>query len=46
MTDFEEIFMKCPFCGDIILKSATENELNAWLDQHILEQRCQQGTGK
>jgi hypothetical protein len=34
----EEIFMKCPFCGDVILKSATDEEIDQWMEDHIMSQ--------
>jgi hypothetical protein len=32
---FEEIFIKCPFCGSVILKSASEEEIDTWMIEHI-----------
>lgn len=35
MSDYEDVYMQCPFCGEQIMKSATDAEIAKWLDAHI-----------
>lgn len=40
MSKYEDVYMKCPFCGREILKSATVKAIKKWVQFHITERGC------
>lgn len=41
MSNYEDVYMQCPFCGRQIMKSATDAEIEKWIKFHITEKSCQ-----